>query len=261
MKSGFKEFPSAVPIYMAVLFFSLTVVGAAQEVLPRPEQPFEGKIGRTVKDSTPDFPKGVTAPPNAPNVLLIITDDVGFGATSTFGGPIQTPTFQRLADNGLRYNMFHTTALCSPTRAALITGRNHHSVASGVITEFATGYPGYNSLVPKSAGSVGEVLRENGYNTSWFGKMHNVPDWMSSQAGPFHLCPSRLGFAPAVDFEAGLVAVQETIGEFITYFNGITEDRRRCPREDDGGGVTTPAGCRFRATCRRSAVVTSPRPS
>src|SRR5262249_2512920 len=102
----------------------------APEVLPEPEPPFQGKIGRTVKDSTPDFPKAVEAPAGAPNILLILTDDVGFGATSPFGGPIQTPTFQRLADNGLRYNMYHTTALCSPTRAALITGRNHHSVAS-----------------------------------------------------------------------------------------------------------------------------------
>jgi hypothetical protein len=153
---------------------------SSQEVLPRPEAPFQGKIGRTVKDSTPDFPKGVEAPAGSPNVLLILTDDVGFGATSTFGGPIQTTTFQRLADSGLRYNMYHTTALCSPTRAALMTGRNHHSVARGVITEFATGYPGYNSLVPRSAGSVGSVLKDNGYNTSWFGKMHNVPDWMSS---------------------------------------------------------------------------------
>jgi arylsulfatase A-like enzyme len=119
------------------------------------------------------------------------------------GGPIQTPNFQRLADSGLRYTMFHTTALCSPTRAALITGRNHHSVASGVITEMATGYPGYNSLVPKSAGSVGEVLKENGYNTSWFGKMHNVPDWMSSQAGPFDLWPSGLGFEYFYGFIGG----------------------------------------------------------
>src|SRR5262249_50242790 len=118
-------------------------------VLPDPEPPFTGKIGRTVKDSTPDFPKGVEAPAGAPNVLLILTDDVGFGASSTFGGPIPTTNFQRVADTGLRYNKYHTTALCSPTRAALITGRNHHSVASGVITEFATGYPGYNSLVPK----------------------------------------------------------------------------------------------------------------
>jgi arylsulfatase A-like enzyme len=172
-------------------------------VLPKPEPAFQGHIGRTVKDSTPDFPKGVEAPAGAPNILLILTDDVGFGATSTFGGPIQTPNFQRLADSGLRYNKYHTTALCSPTRAALITGRNHHSVASGVITEFATGYPGYNSLVPKSAGSVGAVLRDNGYNTSWFGKMHNVPDWMSSQAGPFDLWPNGLGFEHFYGFLGG----------------------------------------------------------
>ena len=174
-----------------------------REVLPKPEPPFKGKIGRLVKDSTPDFPKGVEAPPGAPNVLLIMTDDVGFGASSTFGGPIPTPNFQRLADAGLRYNMYHTTALCSPTRAALITGRNHHSVASGNITEFATGYPGYHSLVPKSAGSVGQVLRENGFNTSWFGKMHNVPDWMSSQAGPFDLWPNGLGFEYFYGFLGG----------------------------------------------------------
>ncbi len=174
-----------------------------RSVLPVPPAPFKGKIERTAKDSTPDFPTAVQAPEGAPNVLLILTDDVGFGASSTFGGPIQTPTVQRLADNGLRYNMFHTTALCSPTRAALITGRNHHSVASGVITEFATGYPGYDSLVPESAGSVGEVLRENGYNTSWFGKMHNVPDWMSSQAGPFDLWPSGLGFEYFYGFLGG----------------------------------------------------------
>jgi arylsulfatase len=175
----------------------------AQVVLPQPQPPFKGKISRTVKDSTPDFPKGVEAPEGAPNVLLILTDDVGFGASSVFGGPIGTPTFQRLADSGLRYNMYHTTALCSPTRAALIAGRNHHSCASGNITEFATGYPGYNSLVPKSCGSVGEVLRENGYNTSWFGKMHNVPDWMSSKAGPFDLWPSGLGFEYFYGFIGG----------------------------------------------------------
>ena len=171
-----------------------TATAATSEILPTPEPPFKGTIERTLKGSVPDFPKSVEAPAGAPNVLLIMTDDVGFGASSVFGGPIQTPNFQRLADRELRYNMFHTTALCSPTRAALITGRNHHSVASGVITEFATGYPGYNSLVPKSAGSLGAVLRENGFNTSWFGKMHNVPDWMSSQAGPFDLWPSGLGF-------------------------------------------------------------------
>src|SRR5262249_48852064 len=180
-----------------------TTTTTAQTVLPRPDQPFNGKISRLAKDSMPDFPAAVVPPKNAPNVLLILTDDVGFGATSTFGGPIQTPNFQRIADRGLRYNMYHTTALCSPTRAALITGRNHHSVASGDITEFATGYPGYNSLVPKSAGSVGAVLKENGYNTAWLGKMHNVPDWMSSQAGPFDLWPNGLGFEHFYGFLGG----------------------------------------------------------
>src|SRR3974390_3070294 len=193
------------------VLLSLTLLLAAswvanlhsQVVLPHAEPTFKGKIGRTVKGSTPDFPKGVEAPKGAPNVFLIMTDDVGFGASSTFGGPIQTPTFQRLADSGLRYNFYHTTALCSPTRAALIAGRNHHSCASGVITEMATGYPGYNSVVPKSCGSVGEVLKENGYNTSWFGKMHNVPDWMSSKAGPFDLWPNGLGFEYFYGFIGG----------------------------------------------------------
>jgi arylsulfatase len=180
-----------------------TANAATDPALPQPEPPFHGKIERTLKGSVPDFPKGVEAPAGAPNVLLILTDDVGFGASSTFGGPIQTPNFQRVADAGLRYNMYHTTALCSPTRAALITGRNHHSVASGDITEFATGYPGYNSLVPRSAGSVGAVLKYNGYNTAWFGKMHNVPDWMSSQAGPFDLWPTGLGFEHFYGFLGG----------------------------------------------------------
>src|SRR5262249_16584649 len=122
---------------LSIFVVAFSAIGArAQEVvLPKPEPPFQGKIGRTVKDSTPDFPKSVEAPAGAPNILLIMTDDVGFGASSTFGGLIQTPNFQRIADSGLRYNMFHTTALCSPTRAALITGRNHHTNASGVITE------------------------------------------------------------------------------------------------------------------------------
>jgi len=188
---------------VAASAFPRSAASETSSVLPAPEPPFKGHIERTLKGSTPDFPKMTEAPPGAPNVLLILTDDVGFGATSTFGGPIQTLNFQRLADSGLRYNMYHTTALCSPTRAALISGRNHHSVASGVITEFATGYPGYNSLVPKSAGTVGAVLRENGYNTSWFGKMHNVPDWMSSQAGPFDLWPNGLGFEHFYGFLGG----------------------------------------------------------
>jgi arylsulfatase len=173
------------------------------DVLPRPEQPFKGKIGRTAKESTPDFPKGIQAPKGAPNVLLIMTDDVGFGASSTFGGPIPTPTYDKLAKAGLRYNMFHTTALCSPSRAALITGRNHHTCATGVITEFGTGFPGYNSVMPKSCGTVAEILKQSGWNTSWYGKNHNVPDWQSSQAGPFDLWPTGLGFEYFYGFIGG----------------------------------------------------------
>ncbi len=171
--------------------------------LPYPQPPFKGVINITAANSKPDFPKAVEPPKGAPNVLLILTDDVGFGATSTFGGPIQTPTYQQEANDGLRYTTFHTTALCSPTRAALITGRNHHSCASGVITEMATGYPGYNSLVPRSCGTVAQTLRANGYNTAWFGKMHNIPDWMSSQAGPFDLWPTGLGFDYFFGFVGG----------------------------------------------------------
>ncbi len=175
----------------------------AQNVLPRPAQPFAGKIGRTVAESTKDFPKEVTAPKGAPNILLILTDDVGFGASSTFGGPIPTPTMDRLAKAGLRYTQFHTTALCSPTRAALLTGRNHHSVATGVIMELGTGFPGYNSLQPKSAGTFAEILKQNGYNTAWYGKNHNVPDWQTSQAGPFDLWPTGLGFEYFYGFIGG----------------------------------------------------------
>ena len=175
----------------------------AQEVLPKPEQPFKGKIGRTAAESTPDFPKPLEAPKGAPNVLLILTDDVGFAASSTFSGPIPTPSFEKLAKAGLRFNTFHTTALCSPTRAALISGRNHHTASTGVITEMGTGFPGYNSLMSKSCGTVGEILRGNGWSTSWFGKNHNVPDWQSSQAGPFDLWPTALGFEYFYGFIGG----------------------------------------------------------
>ena len=145
----------------------------------------------------------LAAPKGAPNVLLILTDDVGFGASSTFGGPIPTPTYDKLAKSGLRYNRFHTTALCSPTRAALITGRNHHTASTGVITEMGTGYPGYNTLMSKSCGTIAEILKQNGWNTSWFGKNHNVPDWQSSQAGPFDLWPTGLGFEYFYGFIGG----------------------------------------------------------
>ncbi len=172
-------------------------------VLPILPHPFAGTVDTNASQSKPDFPVEISAPEGAPNVLIVLTDDVGYGAASTFGGPIPTPTFDSLAANGLRYNEFHTTALCSPTRAALITGRNHHNVASGVITEMATGYDGYNSLVPKSCASIGEILKDNGWNTGWWGKMHNVPDWKSSTSGPFDLWPNGLGFEYFYGFLGG----------------------------------------------------------
>ena len=175
--------------------------GAA--ALPRPPPTFQGVIGLTAKDSKPDFPQAVKAPPGAPNILLIMTDDTGFGAASTFGGPIATPNLDRVAKQGLTYNMFHTTALCSPTRAALLTGRNHHSVGMGNITEFATGYPGYDSIIHDSAATIANILVHNGYNTAWFGKHHLVPEWMQGPGGPYQQWASGLGFEYFYGFLGG----------------------------------------------------------
>ncbi|MGD9598233.1 MAG: arylsulfatase [Steroidobacteraceae bacterium] len=182
--------------------------GLAQErhevVLPKPPAPFTGTIGRTYADSTPAAPQLVRAPEGAPNVLLVMTDDVGFAASSTYGGPIPTPNLDQLAAAGLRYNRFHTTAMCSPTRAALLTGRNHHAVGSGVVTDLAAGYPGYSGIIPKSAATVAEVLKQNGYSTAMFGKHHNVQPGANSEAGPFDQWPLGLGF----DYFYGFVAAE-----------------------------------------------------
>jgi arylsulfatase len=151
---------------------------------PQPQQ-FRGDIQTNAMQSTPYWPELVVAPKGAPNILLIMTDDVGFSAPSTFGGVIPTPALDRVANMGLRYTRFHTTALCSPTRAALLTGRNHHSVSTGVVVDQATGYPGYDSVIKRDTVAIGEILRLNGYDTSWYGKDHNVPLWNTSQAGPF----------------------------------------------------------------------------
>jgi arylsulfatase A-like enzyme len=175
----------------------------SSRVLPVPDAPFRGVIEQTAKESKPDFPKQVTAPAGAPNVLLIMTDDTGFGASSTFGGPIPTPTLDRVAKRGVLYNQFHTTALCSPTRAALLTGRNHHSAGFGNITEFASGYPGYDSILPKSVGTIGNILVDNGYNTAWFGKHHLVPEWLQGPSGPFDQWASGLGFEYFYGFLGG----------------------------------------------------------
>ena len=191
--------------YSALAALSLASAAGAQDrtVLPAPEQPFAGTIGETWKNSKPAMPKRVQAPAGAPNVLLILTDDVGFAAASTFGGPVPTPNLDRLARRGLLYNRFHTTAMCSPTRAALLTGRNHHAVSTGLITDLTTGYPGYWAEMPRSAATVAEVLRLNGWNTGFFGKHHNVPGGQTSAAGPFDLWPTGLGFEYFYGFIGG----------------------------------------------------------
>jgi arylsulfatase len=173
-------------------------------VLPRPPRAFQGKRGPNLATSSPPYyDQEVKAPKGAPNILLIMTDDVGYGASSTFGGPVPTATFDALAARGERYNQFHTAALCAPTRAALLTGRNPHKVGFGAITEMGTGYPGYNTVLPKSAATIGEVLRQNGYATSWFGKNHNTPEWEQSAAGPFDRWPNGLGFDYFYGFMGG----------------------------------------------------------
>jgi len=166
----------------------------AQAILPRPDHAFNGIANRTLQGSKPDYAPPLRAPAGAPNILLVLIDDTGFGNPSTFGGPIRTPTLDRLAEQGLRYDRFHVTALCSPTRAALLSGRNHHAVHFGSIAEVHSGWPGYDALWPKAAASVAEVLRQNGYSTAAFGKWHLTPDDQQGPAGPFDRWPNGLGF-------------------------------------------------------------------
>jgi arylsulfatase A-like enzyme len=164
-------------------------------VLPIPDKPYAGPVYEDAKDPRAVYEpiRPVGPPPGAPNVLVILLDDVGFGAASVFGGPCKTPTAERLAGNGLSYSRFHTAALCAPTRQALLTGRNHHAVGMGAITEVATSIPGYTSVRPQSAAPLAEVLRLNGYATSQFGKCHEVPMWQTSPVGPFDAWPTGGG--------------------------------------------------------------------
>jgi arylsulfatase len=172
--------------------------------LPEPEYRFPNvQIGMYATESTPDFPPVKMAPAGSPNVLLVLLDDVGFGWSSVCGGLVRMPTAERLAQRGLFYNQFHTTALCSPTRAAMLTGRNHHTVSTGVIQEMATGYPGYCGIIPKSCATFAELLKQNGYTCGWFGKNHNVPDNQTSPAGPFENWPTNQGFDYFYGFIAG----------------------------------------------------------
>jgi len=195
---------------LLVIFFIPITIGNKQKVatlgspnytetlnstqIPPPPPEFGGVIKETATKSTPWWPPKIEPPKNAPNILLIMLDDAGFGSESTFGGVIPTPTLDKLAEEGLRYTMFHSASLCSPTRAALITGRNHHSAHFGVVTEAATGFPGYDAIINKDTATLGQILRGNGYATSWFGKDHNVPSWLATPAGPFDQWPTGMGF-------------------------------------------------------------------
>ncbi|WP_146525974.1 arylsulfatase [Novipirellula artificiosorum] len=171
--------------------------------LPAPDPKFGGVIEDDALQSKAWWAPRIVPPKQAPNILLIMTDDSGFGVPSTFGGVIPTPTMDRLAKTGLRYNNIHSTALCSPTRAALITGRNHHSAGFGVISEQSTGFPGYNSIIAKDKATIGRILKDNGYATSWFGKDHNVPAFCASKVGPFDNWPIGQGFEYFYGFVGG----------------------------------------------------------
>src|SRR4051812_37303704 len=183
-------------------------------VLPTRGAQHVGLTTYDAKDPDTSFPpiKPLRPPAGAPNVLVVLLDDAGFGSSSTFGGPIATPSFDRLAAAGLRYTRFHTTALCSPTRQALLTGRNHHSVGMGGITEIATSAPGYSSIRPKDKAPLAETLKLNGYSTAQFGKCHEVPVWETSPMGPFEQWPTGSGF----EYFYGFVG-----GEANQYYPGI----------------------------------------
>jgi arylsulfatase len=174
-------------------------------ILPIPDRAYAGTLPYDAKDPAATFPpiRPLRPPAGAPNVLIVLLDDVGFAASSALGGPISMPTAERLAGGGLRYTRFHTTALCSPTRAALLSGRNHHSVGMGMITETATAAPGYNSLRPNSCAPLAEILKLNGYSTAQFGKCHEVPAWETSPMGPFDHWPTGSGFEYFYGFIGG----------------------------------------------------------
>jgi arylsulfatase A-like enzyme len=208
---------------LPVLFLSSFLTSGytqAANKLPQSDPAFNGKVSVTREDSKPDWPQRPKAHAGAPNVVLILLDDVGYGATSVFGGPVDAPELQKLADGGLRYNRFHVNAMCSPTRAALLSGRNSHQMAFGNIAELAAGYPGYNSLWPKESASVAEVLKENGYSTAAFGKWHNTPMWEVNAAGPFDRWPTGLGF----EYFYGFLSAQTSQWEPTLYRNTLPAD-------------------------------------
>jgi arylsulfatase A-like enzyme len=200
-------------------------------VLPFPDFRYRGSVGRTIDESDPpEFPQPVKPPKGAPNIVFILIDDAGYGQFGTFGGQVATPALDSVAKQGLRYTRFHTTALCSPTRAALLTGRNHHSTGNGVITEAATGYDGYTGIIGKNVGTIAQVLRQYGYATAWFGKNHNTPDWETSQVGPFDRWPSGLGF----DYFYGFMG-----GDMDQWQPTLYENHNLVPRSSDPNYILT----------------------
>jgi arylsulfatase len=236
------------------LVAGMNQVVIADDVLPRPEPQFKGKIGETYKDSKPDFPKEVSAPKGAPNVVVIVIDDLGFGQAGTFGGPVPTPNLDKLSKQGLNYNCFHTTALSSPTRAALLTGRNHHQVSSGVIVEISTGYPGYNSMWGSDCAAIPEVLKYNGYNTAAFGKWHNTPDWETSTSGPFTRWPTGVGF----DYFYGFLGGETSQYDPQLFLNTQPVEPERTPEE--GYHLTTDIADKAIAWMRLHQSITPEKP-
>src|SRR6186713_2439548 len=197
-----------------------------RSVLPIPDVTPIGLTTFDAKDPDTKYPpiRPIVPPAGAPNVLVILIDDAGFGSASAFGGPCQTPNFEKLAAGGLKYTRFHTTALCSPTRSALLTGRNHHSVGMGAITEFATSAPGNNSIWPNTAAPLAKILQLNGYSTAQFGKCHEVPAWEVSPMGPYRQWPTGMGF----EYFYGFIG-----GETNQYYPGLYEGT--IPVEPPGG--------------------------
>jgi arylsulfatase len=184
---------------LGLLVFGWLLASASAGSAP----PFGGEIGPTYRESRQWWPSPVAMPATAPNIVLVLLADAGFASFGSFGAPIRTPTIDRLAAGGLRYNNFHTTGMCSPTRAALLTGRNAHAVGMGIVSEQATGYPGYNNLLPASAATIARLLRDRGYSTFALGKWHNLPNREVSVAGPFERWPTRLGFDHFYGFPGG----------------------------------------------------------
>lgn len=222
-----KQFNNKARLITGVLTISLAWVASAQEVLPKPDGAFKGSIGPTRNDSKPDWPEQRKAPKGAPNVVLILLDDVGFAGTSTFGGAAQTPSLDKLASDGVRYNRFHTTAICSPTRASLLTGRNQHQVGFGNLQDIPAGFPGYNTIWKKETASVAEVLKQNGYSTAAFGKWHNTPRWEISPTGPFDHWPTGLGF----EYFYGFMGGESNQWEPRLYRNTVAVDAPGTPEQ------------------------------